>query len=116
MSGVTTAAAVVGAAAAVGGGVLAASQANKANKEANRQKSIAADQQAKQDQQIADQKKMADDEEAALQKEIMDKQRSDQAANDAVVAADQVQKRRNRGKRALTYADENGVAQDTLGA
>ena len=45
MSGVTTGVVIagIGAAAAVGGGVLAASQANKANKEMNRQKSIAAD-------------------------------------------------------------------------
>lgn len=116
MSGATTAAAVVGAAAAVGGAGYAVHQGQMAKKEQNRQKSIAADQQKIQNDEIAKQKKMADDEEAALQKEITDKQRADEAANNATVAADQVQKRRNRGRRSLIYNDEAGATDDSLGA
>lgn len=109
MSGVTAAgvAAAVTAGAAVAGTAYTMHQGNLAKKEQNRQKAIADDQRAKQDAEIANQKKMAADEEAALQKEIQDKQRADQAANDAVVSADQVQKRRMRGQRSLMYSEDD---------
>ena len=103
----TTVIAGIGAAAAVGSAGYAVHQGQMAKKEQDRQKAIGAEQMKKQDEAVAAQKKMADDEEAALQKEIQDKQRSDMEANNAVVAADQVNKRRQRGQRSLIYSGDD---------
>lgn len=114
MAGMTLA--IIGTAAAVGGTVVTASQANRSNKEMNRQKSIAADQKRIQDEEIAKQKQLALDEEKALQDELVRKQRETAEKNAQV--SENVRKRQARGRRSLIYGSETGVndyTSDTLG-
>ena len=99
------AAAVAGTAAATAGAVSTASQANRANKEVNRQKSIAISQQQEQSKMVADEKAKEDAAAKAAQNEILKKQR-------AVVSADQTNKARVRGRRSLITGSERGVLED----
>jgi hypothetical protein len=102
--GFATTAAIIGAVASAAGAGVTASQANRANKEAKRQKAIAAEEQRKQDKLVAEELKKAEAEEQKLLEQ-----------HRARVSADQVQKRRNRGKRSLIYGSETGIEDEDLG-
>ena len=110
---IAAAAAVVGATAAVAGGAVAASQANRANKEQNRQKSIAASQQAVQNKLVGEAKQKEEALSLKDKLEIEARQRADTSRSNEV--SDIKRKTKLRGRRSLISGLETGIEKDTLG-